>query len=121
MSRLRHYYFSTSSSCPSCPCSIKNEILDLEPHLYDSDKLTGREMGNEGAVLQGMKQAPEKFSDTIRKSPLSSLAILITSWNVECHRERQEGYYLWKNGQLVCIPLKLEYGLMCRNGDIMDW
>jgi hypothetical protein len=25
-------------------------------------------MGNEGAVLSGMKEAPEKFSDTIRKS-----------------------------------------------------
>jgi len=29
-----------------------------------------REMGNEGAVLQGMEQAPEKFSDTIRMSLL---------------------------------------------------
>ena len=56
-----------------------------------------REMGNEGAVLSGMKEAPEKFSDTIRTSPFSffSLAFefwdkdrertLIDSWDVKCH------------------------------------
>ena len=33
-----------------------------------SGGLTGSEMGNEGAVLSGMKEAPEKFSDTIRMS-----------------------------------------------------
>ena len=32
-------------------------------------------MGNEGAVLSGMKEAPEKFSDTIRMFPLSILSI----------------------------------------------
>jgi hypothetical protein len=35
-----------------------------------------REMGNEGAVLSGMKEAPEKFSDTIRMSPLFLFAYI---------------------------------------------
>jgi hypothetical protein len=34
-----------------------------------------REMGNEGAVLSGMKEAPEKFSDTIRMSPHPSYRV----------------------------------------------
>jgi hypothetical protein len=56
-----------------------------------------REMGNEGAVLSGLKEAPEKFSDTIRMSPLFIFSLifescdeycvekLIDSWDVECH------------------------------------
>jgi hypothetical protein len=48
-----------------------------------------REMGNEGAVLSGMKEAPEKFSDTIRMSPPYCVkeieGELIDSWDVECY------------------------------------
>lgn len=49
-----------------------------------------REMGNEGAVLSGMKEAPEKFSDTIRMCSsqccMGGIGEELTdSRDVECH------------------------------------
>jgi hypothetical protein len=38
-------------------------------------------MGNEGAVLSGLKEAPEKFSDTIRMSPLFIFSLIFESWD----------------------------------------
>jgi hypothetical protein len=38
-------------------------------------------MGNEGAVLSGLKEAPEKFSDTIRMSPLSVFSLIFEFWD----------------------------------------
>jgi hypothetical protein len=50
-------------------------------------------MGNEGAVLSGMKEAPEKFSDTIRKS--FTLLIAFRSYyrrsNIETETDSQLG------------------------------
>jgi hypothetical protein len=54
-------------------------------------ELMNREMGNEGAVLSGLKEAPEKFSDTIRMSLHPPYCVkeiegeLMDSWDVECY------------------------------------
>jgi hypothetical protein len=40
------------------------------------NELMGSEMGNEGAVLSGLKEAPEKFSDTIRMLFIPSIPLI---------------------------------------------